>query len=233
MFDLVGGDAENKDHSHAWAPHHMKLKECASWKEVIFGANVYIDHIEYIDTEQHPNYITPITMHQKVNFQWNLNQNEVNVLKTLEPNQIVGSELFDDGNWALACAPNGEKLGSKGQVAVGLCLYHMPFGVKYMHVRVTLKCIETKVEWTEDNFFKLNNKWKPWPVELMKMEELNDLDHVTFTVSLEILHLISDIDAEVKVIPKEEWSELGVIKAIDPTISETQPYSPYIPQAPI
>merc|ERR1719242_2041038 len=190
----------------------MKLKECESLQEIIFGTHVYVDHIEM--KEKHPHYITPIRMKAQIaEFKWSMDESQIAELRTLDFNQNVGSPLFDEGNWGLTCAPHGDRRETKWNVALGLCLYHMPFGIKAMNVSLTLECIETGAKMESTRFYQLNHKWQPWPTDLMKTDSLQKLTHLTFTVSLRILHLLSEIESErIIQIPESEWSKYGIIE---------------------
>merc|ERR1712176_192534 len=152
-------------------------------------------------------------MHQHLEFEWHLDELQLAEMRSWDFNKNTGSELFDGGNWGLICAPNGEDLESKGSVALGLCLYHLPHGVNVIIVDVELVCIETDAQWKDQIVYRLNTKWKPWPANVMKTESLKDLKHLTLTVSLRIDHLAYEhVDEEqIDLIDRTEWPNFGII----------------------
>eukprot|EP01083_Nonionella_stella_P284074 966922_1 len=220
-------DAENENSpidewlmndSCGWEQHCAPVKECESFNMITLGVMVDIQHIEYYDDAIHKNYITPIQMNTKCEYIWNINKEMIDKLKSLDFEQFICSERFDDGCWGMCMIPNGQKRAhergkSPGNVALGLVLYKLPFGLSHLGVKYTLKCIETNTIWRDVEDYMINGKYDEfvhyWPNGLFLTKQLDDHETLTFSVSLEITNVCSP-EYGYPLIGRKDWDTFGI-----------------------
>ena len=188
----------------------MRLEECKGFDTITFGAMVDIQHIEYNDNDNklYKNYISSINIKTHCEYTWNLNEGMIERLKLLDYEQFFCSDTFDNDSWGLCAMPNGKKVEEKGNFALGLVLYKLPFGLKYIKVSYTLKCIESNVMWEDTKDYIINTKWTSWPNELFLTKQLDDYKALTFTVSLQIVQIVNNLYES---IDRKEWHKFGFI----------------------
>eukprot|EP01083_Nonionella_stella_P016837 46993_1 len=123
---------------------------------------------------------------RKCKFEWKVEKQEMIKFKKAYNGKYFESSTFNGNMWSLRCAPNGDQKEDEGKVNLWLQLNSLPKGIGKMKVVFELKCVETnKSAYLVHNYNVLKSV-AGWDSDVLKLEDIQGLDSLTFTASIDI-----------------------------------------------
>eukprot|EP01084_Bolivina_argentea_P153090 266940_1 len=173
-----------------WWVLPFEYAQKANFTELNIGCYIQLLHIEYNDDT--PNYsMRNIKMKIKDNFEWKLNEEELNRFQTAEFDQFLYSPNFNYDCFCITCSPNGDRFinDSNESVFTIVKVVRLPYGVKSIRIKYTMKMLSDKMtfEWDFETDCTLECGGKLNTEVKIKRSTFEQAKWISFEVKMDVI----------------------------------------------
>ena len=199
-----------------WYRYSVRLKKLKQMKvtELNFGCFVEILNIKYRkDQYRIKSYIRPIWMNVNYKYEWDLDDEEMDIFKSSRVDSSLYSNNFNHKCWCIVLVPNGWSYHEEGigHLFAKVKLLRLPFGVKSMDIETQwiIKSENKSVQW---KYSKKCDYIFPGTVDMdrrIKGDQFKMFaNHLKIIVSMKIVKVYDNDDIEIE---KEKWNDYGLL----------------------